>query len=646
MNEEILKNSENFESINDEIINAEKIIDNDVNMSANQQNTELLSSPLEVDITEILNTNEEDVELLIDEEPLIDVSNIHTAYNNMTKEELLETLTKFVDSENIMTIKTDIENIRAIFYKKHRHDIESKKKLLTDQGEEIEGLDFSDETELKFKDVYKKFKELRLEHLQKFESEKEANLVKKTALIEDIKNLINKEESLIKTFQDFREIQKKWKEIGPVPQNELINLWESYNHQVEVFYSYVNINKELRDLDYKKNLELKIEICEKTEELLLESSVKKAAELLQEYHDKWREIGPVTLDKKEEIWQRFREATSKINKKHQDYYLSLKDEQEKNLLAKEAICVEIESISENKYDSPKMWADNTNKVIELQNLWKTIGYAPKKQNQKIFERFRNGCNIFFKKKKEYFTELKEKTNTILQKKIDICLIAESLKDSTDWKETAHELIKLQREWKNSGHVAKKQSDDLWKRFRTACDFFFTKKDEYYKNLEQNLETNLEQKKALIAKVNEYAPLENVKDNLDKIKEFQKEWTNIGHVPFNVKDSIQNEFRQAINKQFDKLKIDKKNKETFFFKQHIDNLKEKPQNKARISDEREKISKDIKQLEADIALLENNIGFFSKSKNADKFITDFKAKIEQHKKQLALMHEQIKIIDNV
>ncbi|OFX24430.1 MAG: hypothetical protein A2033_09900 [Bacteroidetes bacterium GWA2_31_9] len=607
----------------------------------------------DIDITELLESNDEDEteilddEIISDEISITDSSTIHVAYNEMSKEELLETLTKLLETDNIMTIKTDIENIRAIFYKKHRQENESKKQLLIDQGEEVEGFDFTDETEVKFKDVYKQFKDARFNHLKKFETEKEDNLLKKNALIDEIKNLVNKEESLNKTFQDFREIQKKWKEIGPVPQSELINLWESYNHQVEVFYSYVNINKELRDLDFKKNLELKVELCEKTEELLLESSVRKAAELLQDYHTKWREIGPVMLEQKEEIWQRFKEATTKINKKHQDYYLNLKEEQEQNLIAKEAICTEIESISENKFDSPKKWSDITNRIIELQNLWRTIGYAPKKQNQKIFDRFRAACNIFFNRKKEFFNALKEQNNINLQKKIDICLIAESLKESTDWKETANELIKLQREWKNTGHVTKKQSDDIWKRFRTACDYFFNKKDDYFKNLEQNLESNLELKKALISAVNGYIPVENVKDNLDKLKEFQKEWTNIGHVPFKVKDSIQNEFRQAINKQFDKLNIDKKKKETFFFKQHIDNLKEKPQlNKYKISDERERIIKNMKQLEADIALLENNIGFFSKSKNADKFIEEFKVKIEQNKKQLALMQEQIKIIDNV
>lgn len=596
----------------------------------------------EVDITEIVKNSEESEEINDD-----NISEENTfSYSALSKSELVAEFETILNSENVFSRKSEIESIRALFYKKHRAEIELKKQQLVNDDVDIEEIDFSnDEEESKLKELYNNYKQQKADFVKNQEEQKNINLEKKRELIEDIKNLINNEESLNKTFNEFHEIQRKWKEIGTVPQSELNNLWESYNLQVENFYNYIKINKELRDLDLKKNLEAKIELCEKTEELIIEESVKKAAELLQEYHDLWREIGPVPSDKKEEIWLRFKDATTKINKKHQEFYLNLKNEQENNLTAKEAICEEVEKIAEIVFETSKEWLQNSNRIIELQNLWKTIGFAPKKYNQKVYERFRTACDLFFNKKKDFFNSIKEEQNNNLQKKIDICMVAESLQESTEWKETTNELIKLQKDWKKIGHVSKKHSEVVWKRFRAACDTFFNRKEDYFKNLDKNLEQNLVLKNQLLEKIVSFVPSDDNKSNLESLKAFQKEWSDIGHVPMSSKDDIQSKYRNAINAQFEKLNIDKKKKDIIIFKQEVENLKDN-KSKNQLNSKREKLIKDIKQLEADISLLENNIGFFSKSKNADKLISEFSEKINKAKEQLIKYYEQIKIIDNI
>lgn len=569
-----------------------------------------------------------------------------TDYSVFSKEELVTKLNDLLNNGDVLQIKNEVETIRAIFYKKHRQDIEEiKAKFIEDGGDLKDFQPQENSTEETFKELYKNFKEKRADINKKLENEKEDNLKKKYQIIEEIKELINKEESLNKTFNEFRELQQKWKDIGAVPQSELKGLWETYHLHIENFYNYVNINKELRDLDLKKNLDKKVDLCEKAEDLLLEKNIKKAVDKLQDYHNIWREIGPVSNDKKDEIWERFKAATSQINKKHQEHIVNLKKEQENNYEAKKALCEKVEEIAEKTFESNKDWDTETEKIIEIQNIWKTIGFAPKKYNNEIYQRFREACNLFFDKKKEFYKIIKDELNENLQKKVDLCMVAESLKDSEDWKETTFELIKLQKQWKTIGAIPRKKSDQVWKRFRSACDHFFNRKEEFYKSFDKIQEENLNKKLELIEKIKSYQLEEDAKKALETIKKFQKEFTEIGFVPENKKNEIQTKFREAINVHFKKLNIDEGKKDIILYKQKVETL-QNSKSKRKIEDERDKIAQKVKTLENDIALLENNIGFFSTSKKSESLIADFHKKIENSKKELEQLREKLRIIDKI
>ncbi len=431
-----------------------------------------------------------------------------------------------------------------------------------------------------------------------------------------------------------------------VPQNEVKNLWETYHHHVEKFYDYVNINRELRDLDLKKNLETKIEICEKAEELLLETNIKKAFNELQVLHDQFREVGPVPKESKDDIWNRFKEATTKINKRHQEYFLSLKEEQKNNLQAKTLICEKLEEINTNSYVNHKDWKAVTDEVLGLQQMWKTIGFAPKKYNNTIYERFRVACDEFFNRKKDFNGGVKEEENNNLQLKTELCIQAEALKDSTDWKNTTRELINLQKEWKKIGPVPRKKSDVTWKRFRSACDEFFNNKEEHFKTLGSKQEENLKQKEILLTELESFKTGDDAKSDLNALKSFQKRWAEIGHVPIEKKNTIQDKYRELINSKFDNLNISKEEKNIVQFKARVETFSKGGGSRTKINEEREKIVQKMRKLENDITVWENNIGFFNNSKNAESLIKDVEKKIDKAKTELMQLKDQIKMLDKI
>ncbi|MCA1755850.1 MAG: DUF349 domain-containing protein [Bacteroidales bacterium] len=484
----------------------------------------------------------------------------------------------------------------------------------------------------------------RSEYSKQIEVEKRENLRKKYEIIDQIKDLVNREESINKTFQDFRDLQAEWHSVGMVPQSALKNLWETYNHNVEVFYDYIKINKELRDLDFRKNLEKKVVLCEKAEHLLQENNAITAFRKLQEYHQQWRETGPVPRESREEVWARFREATSEINKRHHEHYESQKDDQKQNLEAKRALCDRIDAINTLKINSFREWEDKAKEVIALQQEWRTIGFAPRKQNNSIYQRFREACDLFFQNKRNFYSENKEVQQENLQKKIALCEAAEALQESTDWKATSEELIKLQKEWKEIGTVPRKHSDKVWKRFRKACDHFFSKKSEHFAGSDSSFEENLKLKEALIKRVEEFAHGSDPKAAFSRLNEMQKEWNEIGFVPFKKKDEIIARFREAINRQFDKLKMDDEEKAIYKYRTRLEGLKENPRASRKVRSERDKFVARIKQMESDITLWENNIGFFSKSASAEALIQDVQNKIDDAKNTILLLEEKIRIID--
>lgn len=568
-------------------------------------------------------------------------------YNKLSREELVEEIKNLIDTHSIHQIRKEVEAIKASFYKQQKAINEKVRKSFIDDGGDIEEFKLPDDPiEVELKEQFKRYRKLKAEYNRELEKDKETNLETKYQVIEELKELINKKESIGETFKEFRQLQNRWKEIGPVPQQKLKDLWNTYHHHVSNFYDYIKINKELRDLDLKKNLEAKIGLCEKAEKLIDEPSVVSAFKALQKLHNQWRETGPVPNEDKEPIWERFKEATRIINKNHQEYFKGLKEEQKENLAKKEKLCEQAEELANKELKSHKEWSEQTKAIIDLQKVWRTIGFAPKKDNNKIYARFRNACDKFFGKKREFYALNKELQETNLEKKIELCEKAEQLKDSNDWKKTTSALINLQKEWKEAGPVPRKQSDKVWKRFRAACDHFFKRKSEYYANIDQEYEKNLELKQALIEKVKNYKFSANVDDNYEALRKFQDEWSEIGFVPYKVKDKIQNEFREAINSQFDKLKIDDSEKNLLKFKTKLDNIQHKPKASNKMKHERDKFFNKIKKLESNITLWENNIGFFNAdTPEAREMINDYKEKITSAKKDIEILEEKIRMIDN-
>lgn len=572
---------------------------------------------------------------------------LNEKYKSLSKEELVEALEALVLHDDINYIRKHIGFIKVSFrnflkqesvsdYEKNmeKHDAESNADVESDAVDELL---------VRFDKAFDVYKQKKTVYDQALEKQKQENLQAKEAILEELRQLIDSEEELKKTYDHFKELQEKWREIGPVPQSANNTLWNNYHFLVEKFFDKVKINKELRDLDLKKNLEAKTELCEKAEELLLETSINKSFQKLQKLHEAWKEIGPVPKDKKDEIWDRFKAASDSLNQHRQKFYEELREEQNKNYSAKTVLCEKAEQIAEGRPKSPREWQANTNKINELFKVWKTIGFAPKKVNDEVWVRFRTALDNFFKNKKEFFQKYKDEQSENYNQKLNLCLQAEALKDSEDWKRTTDELIALQQQWKKIGPVPRKFSDKVWKRFRSACDEFFNRKAEYFANIGEKQDENFKKKKELIEKIRNYDYTKDKTENLNILKEFQREWMEIGHVPIKQKDAVQNEFRKTINEQFDKLNISRKAKSTIGFKNKIENLKNSPNADHILNKERAFLTNKINALQNDIKLWENNIGFFASSKKADVLKSEFESKIEKARTDIAILEEKLKIL---
>ncbi len=565
----------------------------------------------------------------------------------LSKVDLIAMLAELLSARPVETIINDVENIKINYYKKHKAEIEKKRKAFVEQGGELEDFKVEDDPyESEIKEQLKRYRDLKSEFNKTQDDQKHHNLEEKYKIIEEIKELTNNKESINRTFQEFRELQKRWRSLGPVPQQNVKDLWDTYHHHVEAFYDYIRINQELRDLDLKKNLESKIHLCERAEELLLESNVVEAFRILQDLHDQWREIGPVPAEMRIEIWNRFKEATSKINRKHQEHFVDLKTEQKKNLDTKNALCEKAEELCNTEINSNKDWTNKSHELMELQKVWKSIGFAPKKDNAKIYKRFRDACDTFFNRKREFYGVFKEEQNNNLQLKIDLCIQAESLRDSNEWRKTTEELIALQQRWKEIGPVHHKQSEKVWKRFRSACDTFFERKSKHFSEIDSSFGSNLQKKLELIKQIEEFQITENAEDSLKNLNDFQRQWAEIGFVPLKDKDEIQEKYREAVNKKFDALRIDDSHRNLLKFKTKLEDFLEKPNGMQRVRQEREKYITRLKQLESDIVLWENNIGFFARSRNAESVIRDVESKIENTKKDIELLNRKISMIDDM
>ena len=558
--------------------------------------------------------------------------------SGLSEAELVALFAAKIESEPVQTLRPVVEAIKIALYKQHRAMVDAQKRAFVEAGgNEADFVPAVDEHEVRFKELFALYRNERDKHIAMLEASKEENLKVKLAIIDELKELINSEENINTTFARFRELQQRWKEAGLVPQQNVKDVWETYNLYVENFYNYIKINRELRDLDLKKNYEAKLALCEQAEELALETQIVEAFRKLQKLHDEWRETGPVAIEFKESLWERFKEASSRINKRHQEHFEGLKAEQMKNLALKQELCEKTEALLVREILTRKDWNKASEELLEIQKVWKTIGFAPKKDNNRIYERFRTACDKFFELKRNFYAGVKTEMEHNLALKQELCAEAETLAMSEDWKHATDELIALQARWKQVGPVARRHSDAIWKRFRAACDKFFERKSVHFSSVDSEHEQNLKLKQALLE---EMKAADIKAGGFDMVKEFQRRWSQIGFVPIKQKDALQREYKAIVDAMFSTLRSSERDRSMNKFKERVSNMKGSNQ----LRSERERLFNKVKQMEQDIALLENNIGFFSKSKNAEALIADVREKIARAKRDMSELIEKIHLID--
>lgn len=562
----------------------------------------------------------------------------------LSKEEILEKLTGLVGAAADAT-RNEVEALKQAYYKIHRSEVdELKKAFLTAGGEEKDFVAPEDETESKIKELLNVYKEKRAAILAEEERVKAANYALKLQLIDQLKALTESQEDFNKLYNDFKDIQQRWKEVKAVPQEHVSELWKNYQIYSEKFYDIIKINNQFRDYDFKKNLEMKTALCETVEKLQTEPDVISAFHQLQKLHQQWREIGPVAKELREDLWSRFKAASTIINKRHQEHFEGLKAKEQENLEAKTAICEQIENIDFPALKSFKDWEEKNKEVIALQDKWKTIGFAPKKSNVKIFERFRAACDVYFNRKSEFYKNIKDEMEKNLELKKVLCEKAEALKDSTDWKSTTEKMIALQKEWKTIGSVARKHSDAVWKRFITACDYFFEQKNKNVSSQKSVEQTNLAAKKALIEKINTIDEADH-DEALAALKGYMTEWNTIGHVPFKEKDKIYKEYHEAVDKQFDRLKVDQNDRKMQTFRNSLSDMSNGERGKGKLYGEREKLMRMYERMKNELQTYENNIGFLSiSSKGGGGLLKEMERKIDKLKDEMALIIKKIDAID--
>ena len=557
-----------------------------------------------------------------------------------SKEELVGLFARMLEEQPVQSIRRDVEALKIAFYRLRRAEVEAaRRRFVEEGGAEEEFTPAVDGVETQFKELFREYRRRRDEFIANLEAEKERNLKIKLEIIEELKELVNSDETLNHTFTKFRELQQRWKETGIVPQQQVKDLWETYNLHVENFYNFIKINKELRDLDLKKNYEQKVALCEQAEALLLEPSVVEAFHKLQKLHDEWRETGPVANEYKEALWERFKAASSRINKQHQEHFEALKAEQVKNLGLKTELCVATEELAAQPLTTRKEGNRASDRLLEIQKTWKTIGFAPKKDNNRIYERFRTACDRFFEAKRQFYAGVKAEMEHNLQLKLELCEAAESLSGSEEWKKATDELIALQARWKQVGAVARRHSDAVWKRFRAACDKFFERKSAHFASVDGEHEENLHRKLALL---DEMEAADVKAGGYEVIRDFQRRWGEIGFVPIKQKDAVQKRYKAAVDALFSVLRGSERDRSMDRFREKVSTLK--ASGDRRLRSERERLYNKVRQLEQEIALLENNIGFFAKSKNAEALVADVRAKIDRARGEMAAAIEKVKLID--
>ena len=564
-----------------------------------------------------------------------------TNYAAMDKKQLVEVLQNLAQ-QPVNEVKEDVVRVRVAFAAIRKEELAKEKEAFIAKGnEEAAFAPAADELEEQFKSLYAEIKEKRAAYNAAQDALKAENLAKKREIISKINEIAEDADNVNRQYSTVQQLQQDFKAIGEVPSENDTEVWKSYQVAVERFYDLLKMNKELRDYDFKKNLEQKQALCAEAEALDEEADIVDAFKKLQQLHTSWREIGPVSKEIREELWTRFKNASAVINKKYQSFFEERKANEKKNAEGKEALCVKIEAISTDNLKTYAAWDEATKAIIGLQEEWKKLGFASRKVNTELFARFRKSCDGFFAKKAEFFKRMKDELAANLAKKIELCEKAEALKDSTEWKKTTDALIALQKEWKTVGPVVKKHSDAVWKRFIAACDAFFEEKKKQNVNVHSVEHENLKQKKDIIAQINSILENKETEDAPNKVRELMKKWQEVGHVPYKEKDKVYAEYKAAIDKAFEQLDMKAKKARMANFANSINQMSDT----GKVYHERERLVRAYEMKSQELKTYENNLGFFNaQSKSGNSLVKEMERKIANIKEEIAMLEQKIKLID--
>ena len=571
-----------------------------------------------------------------------DVQQVENTKVYKTKQEVVDRLKEIVASDEA-PVKEEIDLLKTVFYKLHIAEREARLKEYIDGGGNPEAYQvLPDETEETFKAQMAVIREKRAQIMQQQEAEKQANLEKKLEIIEKIKAMATSPDEAGKSFGEFKELQQQWKDIKNVPADKANELWRNYQLYVEQFYDLLKLNSEAREYDFKKNLEMKTKLCEAAEKLADEEDVISAFHQLQELHQQYREIGPVAKELREEVWARFKAASTVINKRHQQHFEDLRAKEEENLARKTALCEKVEELGKAENKGAADWEKRSKEIIDIQNEWKTIGFAPQKMNVKIFERFRAACDDFFGRKAEYFKALKVTFSENIEKKKALVEKAQALADSTDWKATSDKLIALQKEWKTVGMVPKKLGDQLWQEFLGACNKFFEARNAAGAGQRNEEHANLEKKKGIIEQLKALA--ENAAEaTKEKVQALTEEYNKVGHVPYKEKDKLYEAYHEVLDRIYKELNISTKRRRLNDFKANIKNVAKRGEEA--LDNERGRLARRFEQLKQEIQTYENNLGFLNaSSKKGNSLIDEMNRKVQHLRDDLELVRQKIKAID--
>lgn len=592
-------------------------------------------------------TQVESVEHAPSEEEIAEHQQEQTNYASLGKEELIAELDKLVTLNDVKATRVKVRVIRDFFNEIiNKENREHLVDFLNDGGLKEEFTAPENPLKDKFDALYGKFRGQEAEERKLKERELEENLKAKKEILEQLRTLIENEENDRKVFEKFHEIQNRWRQIGNIAPAEVTHVWRTYNHYTTLIYNHIRQHRELRDLDMKKNLELKTELAQKAEELIAEPSVKKIMEEVKGLQEKWKQIGPVVKAQSDEIWNRFKSAVDKLYERRGEYFDQMKGVQEQNLQLKLALIEKAEEVANKDVKSAKDAQTLTEELNIITDQWKRIGYAPKEQNEEIWKRFRAITKVFFDKRDDFYKEIKTEQHNNLKKKTDLCIQAEALATSTDWKRTTNELIRLQQEWKTIGPIPKRYSDKLWARFRAACDAFFNGKQSHFGSLAESETENLAKKNDLIARIEALELGEDPKANVALLNEVQTEWSAIGHVPIKEKEALYKRYREALDKKFDSIKASTKELGAMRFKSKLEGLKGGNDGDQQLRRERSHWQQKASRIKADIITLQNNIEFFARSKNAEELRKNVEKQINDAKKELVEIEEKLKMLREV